>query len=157
MGRTCARIRRSPSCPPLGRHDTDNRCLKIWLGSNRSGKKYRGYVDSGQKESPHELPRDESSSTGLANLCLSKTEYSHPVAARQLISHCIHNHKGGTHSRALSDLAQIWEWCLTRRITIHAEHIPGVYNTVADAKSRWSFEPSDWKLHKGVFDQLQKV
>ena len=68
------------------------------------------------------------------------------------------NHKGGTHSRALSDLAlEIWEWCLTRRITIHAEHIPGVYNTVADAESRRSFEPSDWKLHKGVFDQLQKV
>ena len=68
------------------------------------------------------------------------------------------NHKGGTHSRAMSDLAlEIWEWCLTRRITIHAEHIPGVYNTVADAESRRSFEPSDWKLHKGVFDQLQKV
>ena len=28
---------------------------------------------------------------------------------------------------------------------------------VADAESRQRFEPSDWKLHKGVFDQLQKV
>ena len=28
---------------------------------------------------------------------------------------------------------------------------------MADAESRQSFEPSDWKLHKGVFDQLQKV
>ena len=95
VGRTRARIRRSPSCPPLGRHDTDNRCLKIWLGSNRSGKKYREYVDSGREESPHKLPRDESSSTGLANLCLDKTEYSHPVADRQLISHCIHKPQRG--------------------------------------------------------------
>ena len=69
--------------------------LKVWLGSNRSGKKYRGYVDSGREESPHKLPRDESSSTGLANLCLDKTEYSHPVAARQLISHCIHKPQRG--------------------------------------------------------------
>ena len=46
------------------------------------------------------------------------------------------NHKGGTHSKVLSDLAlEIFEWCLTRRITIHAEHTPGVYNTVADAES----------------------
>ena len=63
------------------------------------------------------------------------------------------NHKGGMHSRVLSDLAlEIWEWCLTRGITIYAEHIPGVYNTVADAELRRSFEPSDWKLHKGVYD-----
>ena len=28
------------------------------------------------------------------------------------------NHNGGTHSKVLSDLAlEIWEWCLTRRIT----------------------------------------
>ena len=32
-----------------------------------------------------------------------------------------------------------------------------MYNTAADAESRRSFEPSDWVLHKGVFDQLQKV
>ena len=39
-------------------------------------------------------------------------------------------------------------------ITIHAEHIPGVYNMV---ESRQRFEPSNWKLHKEVFNQLQKV
>ena len=68
------------------------------------------------------------------------------------------NHKGGTQSRTLSDLAlEIWEWCLTRGITIYVEHIPGVYNIVADAELRRSFEPSNWKLHKGVCNQLQKV
>ena len=46
---------------------------------------------------------------------------------------------------------------MTRGITIHAEHILGVYNTMADAELRQRFKLSDWKLHKGVFDQLQKV
>ena len=40
---------------------------------------------------------------------------------------------------------------------MYAEHIPGVYNTVADVESRQSFELNDWKIHKGVFIQLQKV
>ena len=36
------------------------------------------------------------------------------------------NHKGGTRSRRLSDLAvEIWTWCLQRSITIFAEHLPG--------------------------------
>ena len=95
VGRARARIRRSPSCPPLGRHGIDNRCLKIWLGSNRPGKQYWGYVDSGREESPHKLPGDEGSSTCLADLRLDKTEYSHLVAARQLISHCIHKSQRG--------------------------------------------------------------
>ena len=46
---------------------------------------------------------------------------------------------------------------MTRGITLHAEHIPGVYNTVADAESRQRFEQSDWKIHKGGFDRLPKV
>ena len=36
------------------------------------------------------------------------------------------NKRGGTHSQRVSDLAaQVWEWCLTRKITLQAEHIPG--------------------------------
>ena len=37
------------------------------------------------------------------------------------------NHKGGTHSNILSDLAlQIWTCCIKRNITICAEHIPEI-------------------------------
>ena len=89
------RIQRSPSCPNLSRHGIDNRCLEIWLGSNRPGMQYRGYVDSGQENTPHKLPGDESSSISLADLRLSKAEYSQLVTARQLISHCIHKPQRG--------------------------------------------------------------
>lgn len=95
VDRTPVRIQRSPSCPNLSRHGIDNRCLEIWLGSNRPGMQYRGYVDSGQENTPHKLPGDESSSISLADLRLSKAEYSQLVTARQLISHCIHKPQRG--------------------------------------------------------------
>ena len=68
------------------------------------------------------------------------------------------NHKGGTHSKALSNLAlEIWDWCVSRRISLHAEHIPGVISSVADAESRKGLEPSDWMLDQEVFHTLQRV
>ena len=48
----------------------------------------------------------------------------------------------------------IWTWCLEREISIHAEHIPGIYNTVADAESRMQLEPSDWRLKPLIFAVL---
>ena len=49
------------------------------------------------------------------------------------------NKKGGAHSQDLSDLSiLIWQWCLERSLTIHAIHIPGTQNSVADTQSRRS-------------------
>ena len=54
------------------------------------------------------------------------------------------NHKGGTTSRALSNQAmEIWEWCLRRNLTIHAEHIPWKPNNRADSESRRNLDSSD--------------
>jgi len=37
------------------------------------------------------------------------------------------NQKGGVHSEVLCNLAlEIWEWCLSRGITVVAEHLPGL-------------------------------
>ena len=65
------------------------------------------------------------------------------------------NKKGGTHSRKLSDLAiQVWEWSLSRNLTIQAEHIPGKENEDADRESRRGADSSDWMLHPEVFQEL---
>ena len=142
VGKACARIRRSPSCPPLGRHDIDHRCLKIWLGSNIQGKQYCGYLDSGREESPHKLkavllPLQTFVSTRQNIHILLLLDNSSAIAHKAF--------------RVLSNLAlEIWEWCLTRWITIHVECI-----TLWQMQSR--DEPSDWKVHKKVFDQLQKI
>ena len=68
------------------------------------------------------------------------------------------NRMGGTHSIPLSDLAvEIWNWCINQRITIHAEHLPGVENVRADWESRHLTDSSDWMLQREVFAQLQDM
>ena len=65
------------------------------------------------------------------------------------------NKRGGAHSQRLSDLAaQVWEWCLTRKITLQAEHIPGRENVGADSESRRGADPSDWMLLPEVFQEI---
>ena len=68
------------------------------------------------------------------------------------------NRMGGAHSRLLSDLAvEVWNWCLRRDITIHAEHLPGRENIRADWESRHMMDSSNWMLHRGVFTQLEEL
>ena len=68
------------------------------------------------------------------------------------------NHLGGTHSPLLNNLAtQLWKWCLERHIFLTAEHLPGVYNTVADEESRTVRDRCDWMVHPDLFVQIQRV
>lgn len=68
------------------------------------------------------------------------------------------NRRGGTASRQLLSIArQLWEWCLERRLTAQAEHLPGALNTTADFESRHFQDSSDWQLNPRVFHQIQRV
>ncbi|XP_040178560.1 LOW QUALITY PROTEIN: uncharacterized protein LOC120912608 [Rana temporaria] len=72
------------------------------------------------------------------------------IAAVQYI-----NRLGGTRSKILADIAtKIWHYCLSRDITLLAEYIPGISNTVADWNSRTLPNSSDWRLDRSVFTQL---
>ena len=65
------------------------------------------------------------------------------------------NKRGGTHSQRLSDLtAQVWEWCLTRRITLQEKHIPCREKKGVDKESRRGADPSDWVLFPEVFQEI---
>ena len=85
VGRKPARI----SCPAFSRHGSDYRRFKVWLGGNRPIRQHRRDVDSRRENSPHKLSGVESCPTGLANVCLSKAEPSHPIVGEQLISNCL--------------------------------------------------------------------
>ena len=67
------------------------------------------------------------------------------------------NRKGGTHLKVLSDLAcQIWKWCISRNLTLHAQYLPGKLNMRADHESRIFNDSSDWMLNRQVFNRLQQ-
>ena len=66
------------------------------------------------------------------------------------------NRLGGTRSYILCQLAiSIWEWCLQKGITVHADHLPGRLNVRADYASRNWNDYCDWMLDPAVFTQLQ--
>ena len=50
----------------------------------------------------------------------------------------------------------LWLWCLQRDITLIAEHLPGVQNTIADEESRVMKDRTDWKLNPEVFSQIDR-
>ena len=67
-------------------------------------------------------------------------------------------YQGGTHSLSLCRLAlDLWEWCLWRRIFLHAAHIPGEENFVADFLSRGKYLPTVWVLNRAVFRTIYRM
>lgn len=65
------------------------------------------------------------------------------------------NKMGGTKQGVLDKHARsLSEWCLARKITLRAEHIPGRLNVIADAESQAKPDAADWKLDSEVFKVL---
>ena len=67
------------------------------------------------------------------------------------------NKMGGAKQGVLEKHARtLWEWYLSRKITLRPEHIPGRLNVIADAESREKPDAADWKLDSGVFKLLNQ-
>ena len=61
-------------------------------------------------------------------------------------------------SPTLTSLAKtLWLWALERDITITAQHIPGVFNGIADTESRLERDRSDWMLSPEVFQKINQA
>jgi len=91
----------------------------------------------------------------LQSFCSNRSSISVLLRLDNITAIAFINRMGGSHSYLLSDLtAQIWNWCISREITIHAEHLPGVENIQADWESRHQMDSSDWKLDRNVFISL---
>ena len=61
---------------------------------------------------------------------------------------------GTSHSPTCNSLVrQIWLWAIEKDIWISTAHIPGIFNTEADQKSREKPNDSEWKLDRGIFEQ----
>ncbi len=68
------------------------------------------------------------------------------------------NKCGGTQSLSLSSIsAKIVDWCEFRRITLLANHLPGILNSVADLEFRSYLYASDWMLLVDKFKLLQEI
>ena len=67
------------------------------------------------------------------------------------------NKKGGTRSSlVLQETKEIWQYCLAKKITLTAEHLPGRLNMEADFQSRYLQDNSCWKLDPQLFKMLNQ-
>ena len=65
------------------------------------------------------------------------------------------NKMGGTKSQLLTQMTKsLWEFCLTKKIHLTAEYLPGNKNKIADALSRQYEDSSNWKLDPQLFTVL---
>ena len=61
---------------------------------------------------------------------------------------------GGTKSAILIEIAKdLWEYCLAKKITLTAEHLPGFLNQTADCESRIlaTISTNSWRLNPQIF------
>ena len=67
------------------------------------------------------------------------------------------NKLGGTVSLTLTAIVKdLWLWCLQRDISLIAEHLLGVQNTVVDEELQVMKDRTDWKLNLEVFSQINR-
>ena len=65
------------------------------------------------------------------------------------------NRRGGTASPKLTK--DLWLWCMERNILLHAQHLPGVLNIIADEESRTWSDRSEWKLSPILFQEINHL
>ena len=65
---------------------------------------------------------------------------------------------GSTHSKVLSDISkEIWDYLLTKKITITTEYLPGALNKEAGFQSRTVKNSSKLKLDPKVFQKISRI
>ena len=70
----------------------------------------------------------------------------------------VHQQVGGTRSHQLC--WQAWDlgnWCIQNDVQLHAIHVPGVDNVLADFLSRQAIDQREWELHQHVANMLFKI
>ena len=64
---------------------------------------------------------------------------------------------GGAKHGVLDKYAHtLWEWYLSKKISLRAEHVPGRLNVIADAEPRAKPDAADWKLDSEVLLALNQ-
>ena len=95
----------------------------------------------------------------LAVKCFAKSKRSIKILLRMDNTSAIAyiNKLGGTVSHVLNNLTkQLWLWCMERDISLQAQHLPGVMNTIADSESRVMVDRTDWMIHPQIFQEVNR-
>lgn len=133
---------------------TTDACNKGW-GGHSDGLKVQGRWSNAQKKyhiNCLEMLAVHYTLRAFSHLLLGKVVCveTDNIAVRQYL-----NKQGGTGSPALCALAmKLLTWCKGQRITLVAEYIAGIDNTLADTLSRKTLSQTEWSLKQSVAQAL---
>ena len=113
------------------------RCLQFGVGSSEQWGRHQGNLDKGGIQSSYQLQRATSSIICSESIHQRAAKCPCVDSNRQYTTIAYINKIGGAKRCLLDHYARhLWAWCLQRRITLRAEHIPGCLYTIADRESR---------------------
>uniref|UniRef100_A0A1X7URQ5 Uncharacterized protein n=1 Tax=Amphimedon queenslandica TaxID=400682 RepID=A0A1X7URQ5_AMPQE len=140
----------APEDPDRGVYD--------WLGSILSGDKYRWSMVPGGRAISYQLSGVTGNIPCNPDLCRREQGTHSPDTDGQQVSNVLCQQERGTHSASLNQLAKrLWLWCIDRKISLVAEHIPGLQNQAADEESKKQPDRWDWKLNPMIFNRINQI
>ena len=94
----------------------------------------------------------------LQSLCNDMSDIHIKIKSDNTTAVAYVNHMGGTKSPDCNKLArEIWQWAIQRNIWLSACHLPGVFNVIADDKSRNFDDHTEWMLNKDIFSKICEI
>ena len=94
---------------------------------------------------------------GLKSLC-SDRETHVKIFTDNTTARAYVQHMGGVKSPQCNVVArEIWQWAEENQVWLTIAHIPGVFNTVADFKSRKFADNLEWELNDKIFQKICRV
>lgn len=67
------------------------------------------------------------------------------------------NRMGGVQFPHLTNITQqLWQWCETRNIMVHADYIRSADNIIADAESRKSHPDIEWEISNNAYSRITR-
>ena len=95
---------------------------------------------------------------GLTSLCPEVRDTQITIEGDNIPSLAQVRKKGGTKCPLMTHIAtEIWDWALSRGVTLLTKHIPGKENTVADSLSRLKPDTSDWRLDPVIWNMISQT
>ena len=143
--------------PDLPGPSDHNRHVEDRLGSSGGGSENTGCMVGRRVTTTHQRPRTESREVCCDGI--HETQIPQPCLPThgQCNGSSLCEQEGGTRSSlVLQETKEIWQYCLARKITLTAEHLPGRLNMEADFQSRYLQDNSCWKLDPQLFKMLNQ-
>ena len=135
-----------------------SRLEQDWMGGSVQPGDHSGPMECQRERKSHQCAGVDSCIFALQAFTKGRTEIHVLMRVDNRATQAQINKMGGPRSKDLLKITQeVWQYCLSRKITITAEYLAGVQNIEADYQSRVFTDSSNWQLNPQVVHQIENI